>query len=144
MLTLDAAATVACDVCDGARMTAALAVRSLPDGRREQQETRVPCSRCRGTGRRPAHHDPMAGPLVDVSVPATHGSVRLHSSTGGLEALWIDLRDEAGASLVRDPVTRAPVAAPVRLTPTQARALSDLLRRYADSHTDTPNQEPPT
>ena len=144
MLTLDASATVTCDVCEGARTTAALAVRSLPDGRREQRETRVPCSRCRGTGRRLAHRDPMAGPLVDVCVPATHGSVRLYSSTGGFEALWVDMRDEAGASVVVDPVTRERVAAPVRLTPTQARALSDVLRRYADTHSDTPFQEPPT
>lgn len=136
-VTLDLSESVPCDLCGGERTVAALAVRALPDGRREERPTRVPCSRCRGRGTRPAHADPMAAPYIDVSVPATHGSVRLTSSSGEIEALWVTLRDDGGNEVV----FHAPIGEhrppPVRLTPSQARALSDALRRYADTHVDT-------
>lgn len=81
--------------------------------------------------------DPMAAPYVDVSVPAFGGSVRLQSASGGLEALWIDVRDPAGATVAYDRATGRHLSAAVRLTPRDARALSDLLRRYADTHAET-------
>ena len=70
----------------------------------------------------------MAAPHVNAVAPAFGGSVRLRSASGGLESLWISLHDDAG---------RAWRPAPVRLTPRDARALSDLLRRYADTHQET-------
>lgn len=85
----------------------------------------------------PARSDPMAAPHVDVSMPAFGGSIRLHSASGGLESLWISVRDPQGAEVTYDRATRQHVAAPVRLTPADARTLSDLLRRYADTHKET-------
>ncbi len=79
----------------------------------------------------------MAAAHVDVSVPITHGSVRLHSASGGLESLWIDLRDEHGAEVVFDRATGQHLAAAVRVTPSEARTLADVLLRYAASHHDT-------
>ena len=81
--------------------------------------------------------DPMARPHIDVSVPVTHGSVRLHSASGGLESLWIDLRDEDGAEVIFDRATGQHMQAAVRVTPREARALADALLRYADTHRDT-------
>jgi len=57
-------------------------------------------------------HDPMSAPHVEVIAPAFSGSIRLRSASGGRPA-------------------------PVRLTPRDARTLSDLLRRYADTHQET-------
>lgn len=84
-----------------------------------------------------AHADPMAASHVDVSVPAFGGSVRLRSASGGLEALWIDVRDESGATVALDRATGRHLAAAVRLTPNDARALAALLNRYADTHAET-------
>lgn len=80
--------------------------------------------------------NPMAASHIDVSVPATGGSIRLHSSSGALEALWIKVRDDEGAQVCFDRATGRHLAAAVRLTPSEARALSDLLRRYADTHAE--------
>ena len=79
----------------------------------------------------------MAAPYVDVSVPAFGGSVRLRSASGGLEALWISLRDEGGRAVIFDDATRAWLPASLRLTPNDARALAALLNRYADTHAET-------
>lgn len=84
-----------------------------------------------------ADTDPMTWAHVDVSVPATHGSIRLHSATSE-ESLWVSVRDPDGAEVIFDHARRAHEQAAVRLTPSQARALSDVLRRYADAHKDTP------
>lgn len=84
-----------------------------------------------------AHADPMAAPYVDVSVPAFGGSIRLQSASGGLEALWIDVCDPSGATVAYDRATGRHLSAAVRLTPTEARTFSDLLRRYADTHAET-------
>lgn len=79
----------------------------------------------------------MAAPHVDVSVPAFGGSVRLHSASGGLESLWIHLRNEDGDQVIFDRATQTYMQPALRLTPRDARALSDLLRRYADTHRET-------
>lgn len=84
--------------------------------------------------------DPMAAPHVDVSSPLHGGSIRLRSASGGLESLWVHLRDESGAEVAYDKATGQWLSAPVRITPKQARALSDLLRRYADTHRETPDE----
>jgi len=84
-----------------------------------------------------AHADPMAASHVDVSVPAFGGSVRLRSASGGLESLWIDVRDPGGATVAYDRATGRHLAAAVRLTPNDARALAALLNRYADTHAET-------
>jgi hypothetical protein len=85
-----------------------------------------------------AHADPMAAPHVqEVVVPAFGGSVRLRSASGGLEALWISLRDEGGRAVIFDDATRAWLPASLRLTPNDARALAALLNRYADTHAET-------
>lgn len=135
--TLDLGAVVLCDVCNGARTVAAVSAATKPDGTRVERDVRIPCPRCRGAGTRPAHADPMAAPHLDVSLPATGGSIRLTSASGGLESLWIAVRDEDGA----EAVFHAPIGqwrgAPVRITPREARALSDALRRYADTHKET-------
>jgi hypothetical protein len=82
--------------------------------------------------------DPMAAPHVqEVVVPAFGGSVRLRSASGGLEALWISLRDEGGRAVIFDEATRAWLPASLRLTPNDARALAALLNRYADTHAET-------
>jgi len=82
--------------------------------------------------------DPMAAPHVqEVVVPAFGGSVRLRSASGGLEALWISLRDEGGRAVIFDDATRAWLPASLRLTPNDARALAALLNRYADTHRET-------
>lgn len=81
--------------------------------------------------------DMMAAPHVDVSIPATGGSVQLQTCSGGLEALWIRLRDDEGRRVIHEAGKGPPFAAPVRLTPSEARTLSDLLRRYADTHKET-------
>lgn len=81
--------------------------------------------------------DPMNATHIDVSVPAFGGSVRLRSASGGLEALWIDVRDESGATVAYDRATGRHLAAAVRLTPNDARALAALLNRYADTHAET-------
>lgn len=81
--------------------------------------------------------DPMAASHVDVSVPAFGGSVRLRSASGGLESLWIDVRDPGGATVAYDRATGRHLAAAVRLTPNDARALAALLNRYADTHAET-------
>ncbi len=82
--------------------------------------------------------DPMAAPHVqDVVVPAFGGSVRLRSASGGLESLWIDVRDPGGATVAYDRATGRHLAAAVRLTPNDARALAALLNRYADTHAET-------
>ena len=86
-----------------------------------------------------ASPDPMAAPHVNVCIPAFCGSVRLRSASGGLESVWISLHDEAGREVAFDDATRSWRPAPVRLTPSMARTLSDLLRRYADTHTETSN-----
>lgn len=79
----------------------------------------------------------MAAPHVDVSAPLTGGSLRLSSASGPMEALWLHLRDEEGNRVVFDPATGQHLAASVRLTPSQARDLADLLTRYADAHEDS-------
>ena len=81
--------------------------------------------------------DPMNATHIDVIVPAFGGSVRLRSASGGLESLWIDVRDEAGRKVAFDDATRTWMAAAVRLTPSGARALAALLNRYADTHAET-------
>ncbi len=81
--------------------------------------------------------DPMAAPHVDASMPAFGGSIRLVSCSGGLEAVWIHVRDERGRQIALDPATCEFLPAAVRLTPADARTLSDLLRRYADTHQET-------
>ncbi len=81
--------------------------------------------------------DPMNATHIDVSVTAFGGSVRLRSASGGLEALWIDVRDPDGATVAYDRATGRHLAAAVRLTPNDARALADLLNRYADTHAET-------
>jgi hypothetical protein len=86
----------------------------------------------------PPAPDPMAAPHVkEVIVPAFGGSVRLRSASGGLEALWISLRDEGGRAVIFDDATRAWLPASLRLTPNDARALAALLNRYADTHEET-------
>jgi len=84
--------------------------------------------------------DPMAAPHVVVTVPVFGGSVRLRSASGGLESLWISLHDEAGREVAFDDATRSWRAAPVRLTPNDARELARLLRRYAATHKDTADE----
>jgi hypothetical protein len=84
--------------------------------------------------------DPLARPWVDYAVPVTHGSVRLHSASGGLESLWIDLRDEDGAEVVYDRATGQHTQPAVRVTPREARALAEALLRYARTHRDTEDQ----
>lgn len=80
----------------------------------------------------------MAAPHVGgVTLPAFGGSVRLHSASGGLESLWISLHDDAGREVAFDEATRSWRPAPVRLTPSDARALADLLHRYASTHRET-------
>lgn len=74
--------------------------------------------------------------VAEVVLPAFGGSVRLRSASGGLEALWMSLHDEAGRKVIFDDATRAWLPASLRLTPNDARALADLLRRYADTHKD--------
>lgn len=98
--------------------------------------------RCRCiNGHHPGHThsepDPMNAAHIDVSVPAFGGSVRLRSASGGLEALWIDVRDGNGATVAYDRATGRHLAAAVRLTPSDARALAALLNRYADTHAET-------
>lgn len=73
-------------------------------------------------------------PHVDIILPATGGSVSLQSCSGGLEAVWVRLHDEEGQQVAFDRATGQHLAAPVRLTPREARKLSDVLRAYADSH----------
>lgn len=70
--------------------------------------------------------DPMAAPHVAVTAEITGGSVRLTSASGGLESLWVHLRNDSGDEVIFD-----------RVTPSQARALAALLTRYADSHRDS-------
>lgn len=135
--TLDLGAVVLCDVCNGARTIAAVSATTKPDGSRVERDTRIPCPRCRGKGTRSAHADPMAAPHIDVSLPATGGSVRLTSASGGLESLWIRVRDEDGACAVFNSAIGQWRGAPVRITPREARALSDTLRRYADTHRES-------
>lgn len=84
-----------------------------------------------------ARPDPMAAPHVDVRTPCFGGSIRLHSASGGRESLWIRLRDEDGAEVIFDRATQTYMQPALRLTPRDARALSDLLRRYADTHRET-------
>ena len=81
--------------------------------------------------------DPMARPHVDVSAPAFGGSIRLTSASGGLESLWIAVRDAHGNEVIYDRATGQHVSAPVRLTPAHARTLAELLTRYADSHRES-------
>ena len=77
----------------------------------------------------------MTQPMVDATIPATEGTIRLHSAVGGIESMWIVLRDVLGnATLDESTGLHVPL---VRLTPSQARALSDVLRIYADSHRDS-------
>jgi len=81
--------------------------------------------------------DPMNATHIDVNVPAFGGSVRLRSASGGLESLWIDVRDDNGANVAFDRATGRHLAAAVRLTPSDASALAALLNRYADTHAET-------
>ena len=82
--------------------------------------------------------DPMAAPHVqEVVVPAFGGSVRLRSASGGIEALWVSLHDEGGATVAFDRATGLHLATVVRITPNDARALAALLNRYADTHAET-------
>lgn len=82
--------------------------------------------------------DPMGAPHVDVSLPGVCGAVRITSASGPLESLWMRLVDDDGARVVFDPSTGQHLAASVRLTPSQARALAALLARYADTHKESP------
>ena len=96
--------------------------------------------RCRcidGCHHKAEQSDPMNATYVDVSVPAFGGSVRLRSASGGLESLWIDVRDPGGATVAYDRATGRHLSAAVRLTPNDARALAALLNRYADTHAET-------
>lgn len=86
----------------------------------------------------PPSSDPMAAPFIsEAVVPAFGGTVRLRSSSGGLEALCISLHDEAGRRVAFDDATRQWLPASLRLTPNDARALAALLNRYADTHAET-------
>ena len=80
----------------------------------------------------------MTAPHVDVSAPIHGGSVRLRSASGPMEALWIDLRDPEGREVIFDRATQQHLAAAVRLTPSRARELAELLNSYADTHAETP------
>lgn len=109
---------------------------------REEPVERGRALRCRcidrdASGHSHASSDPMAAPHVVVCLPAFGGSVRLRSASGGLESLWISLHDDAGREVIFDDATRSWRPAPVRLAPRDARTLSDLLRRYADTHKET-------
>lgn len=73
-------------------------------------------------------------PHVDVTLPATGGTVRLRSASGGLEAVWIGLLDEDGRAVAWDRAQCEYRPAPVRLTPREARTLAAVLIAYADSH----------
>lgn len=84
--------------------------------------------------------DPMERPHVDHAVSVTGGTVRLHSASGGLESLWIQLRDKDGAAVVRDRATGQHTQPAVRVTPREARALAEALLRYARTHRDTEDQ----
>ena len=82
--------------------------------------------------------DPMARPQVDVTAPLLGGSIRLHTANSTPEALWVRLRDENGYEVTYHRAVGEHVSPAVRVTPSQARALADILTRYADSHTETP------
>lgn len=73
-------------------------------------------------------------PHVDIILPATGGTVRLQSCSGGLEAVWVRLYTEDGSTMEYDRVGKVNLPVPIRLTPREARKLSDVLRAYADSH----------
>lgn len=81
--------------------------------------------------------DPMTEPHVDHALPIVGGSIQMQSASGGLESLWIRLLDEHGLRVAFDRATGQHLAAAVRVTPSQARALAALLTRYADSHRDS-------
>ena len=81
--------------------------------------------------------DSMARAHVDASLEIVGGKIRLSSASGGLESLWVTLCTDAGREVVFDPATQQHLSAAVRVTPSQARALADLLTRYADSHKDS-------
>ncbi len=81
--------------------------------------------------------DPMAAPHVDTSLRGFCGTVRLTSASGPLESLWLRLVNDDDARVVFDPATGQHLAASVRLTPSDARALAALLTRYADTHAET-------
>jgi hypothetical protein len=78
-----------------------------------------------------------SSPHVDVTVPATGGSVNLRSASGGMEAVWLRVLDEHDRRTSYDRATGEHVAAPVRLTPSEARHLADVLRLYADTHRES-------
>lgn len=80
----------------------------------------------------------VEAPHVDVSLPITGGSVRLHSASGPLEALWVHLRDTDGHDVSLDRATGVHRPAAVRVTPDEAQAVSLLLARYAATHRETP------
>lgn len=60
--TLDLGAVVLCDVCSGARTVAAVSATATPDGTRVERNVRIPCSRCRGAGTRPARSPISSAP----------------------------------------------------------------------------------
>ena len=74
------------------------------------------------------------GPHVDLTLDVTGGTVRLLSASGGLESVWISLHDEGGRKVAWDAASGTYHAAPVRLTPHEARDLAAILTAYADSH----------
>lgn len=87
---------------------------------------------------KPTNTDPMAAPYVAATVAAFGGSVRLTSASGGMEALWIRLRDDAGDDVIFNRATGRHMQPAVRLTPSDARVLAEHLLRYANAHKDTP------
>lgn len=112
----DLSQTVPCDVCEG-RGT-----------RRTTNDPAFPCSRCKATGRRSIHADPMAAPHVDVTIPTALGSLRIASASGPLESIRLRPVDEDGDVM--------PYA---HLTPSDARRVGALLIRYADTHKESDN-----
>ena len=79
---------------------------------------------------------PFTAPHVDGEVAAVGGTVNLYSASGGLEGVWIKVRDNDDAEGWIAPDGRI-MGAPVRLTPHSARCLAAALNAYADTHAET-------
>lgn len=80
---------------------------------------------------------PFTAPHVDAEVAAFGGTVRLLSASGGLESVWIKVLDLDQSAVCYDGARGRFAAAPVRLTPHNARCLAAALNAYADSHLET-------
>ena len=79
---------------------------------------------------------PFTAPHVDGEVAAVGGTVSIYSASGGLEGVWIKVRDNDDAEGWIAPDGRI-MGAPVRLTPHNARCLAAALNAYADTHAET-------